>query len=119
MTPTNARTARTATLTAIIQIAAVGISASTSTSSQIAGKPGRPQLDTASGRAQHHASGRGEATFAEELPQPRPLCGMITRTEFKNGQKFRVTVLPAMPPPSKRSQKTRYRQKDVGKPGNK
>jgi hypothetical protein len=40
-----------------------------------------------------------------------------TRREVIGGREFRVLEIPAVPPPPKRSAKTRYRMADVGKGG--
>lgn len=43
---------------------------------------------------------------------------MNERIEIRDGREFRVTVLPPGGIPKKRSRKTRYHFKDVGKAGN-
>jgi len=42
---------------------------------------------------------------------------MRTRTEWRDGRLFTVTVLPSNKPPKNRSRKTRFHYKDVGKAG--
>jgi hypothetical protein len=39
------------------------------------------------------------------------------RTEIRDGKLYTVTVLPSVPPPRRRSRKTRYKMEDVGKAG--